>query len=254
MSAQHGSVSLNSLHDEHLADRQSAADVIRNGSSPTFLHSKEAIGNNSDASLQVDTRKDAQEKKRERSDEERKQQQEEVARAAQVYMDKFEKLADCPLSPNTQALKDYRDKALKDNQERKEAAEKLRRIREKEKPPAPLISNVEGQRVLREAFCINRLDSIRRMVGNSKLRAFADGKDHSAREEEITDFFKKFMRQNAEDGIPYFCVSAPILGRLLHTFKDDYISRGKATEIDCELTLHVDLIMNQAKESMERMR
>ncbi len=51
MSAQHGSASLSSLHDEHLADRQSAADVIRNGSSPTSLHSKEAIGNNSDASL-----------------------------------------------------------------------------------------------------------------------------------------------------------------------------------------------------------
>jgi hypothetical protein len=65
------------------------------------------------------------------------------------------------------------------------------------------------------------------MVGNSKLRDFADGKDCSTREEEITDFFKRFMRQNAEGGIPYFCVSAPILGRLLHTFKDDYITRAK---------------------------
>jgi hypothetical protein len=97
-----------------------------------------SIGNNSDASLQVDTRKDAQGKKRERSNEERKQkqQQEKIARATQVYMDKFVKLADCPTSPNTQALKDYRDEALKDDQERKEAAEKLKRKRDKETPPA----------------------------------------------------------------------------------------------------------------------
>ena len=118
--------------------------------------------------------------------------------------------------------------------------------------PAPPNNNVEGQRVLREAFCINRLDSIRQMVGNSKLRDFADGKDSSTREEEITDFFKRFMRQNAEDGCPYFYVSAPILGRLLHTFKDDYVTRAKATEVDCELTLHVDEIMEQARESMSK--
>jgi hypothetical protein len=53
MSAQHGSLSPSSLHDAHLADRQSAADVIRNGSSLTSQHSIEAIGNNANASLQV---------------------------------------------------------------------------------------------------------------------------------------------------------------------------------------------------------
>ncbi len=132
-------------------------------------HTIEAKGNNSDASLQVDTRKDAQEKKERRSYEEGKQRQEEIVQAAQVYMDTFEKLGNCPTSPNTQALEDYRVKALKDVQESKEAAENLKRNREKEKLPAPPSSNVEGQRVLREAFCINKLDSIRQMVGNSKL-------------------------------------------------------------------------------------
>ncbi len=159
-------------------------------------------------------------------------------------------MGDRPSSPNTQALKEYRVQALKDVQERKEAAANLKRNREKEKLPAPLVSNAEGQRVLGEAFCINRLDSIRQMVGNSKLGSCANSKDGRARAEEISDFFRRFMRQNAEDSIPYFCVSAPILGRLLHTFKDDYISRRKATEVDCELTHHVDEIMEQAKESM----
>ncbi len=220
MSAQHGSVSSIALHDKHLADRQSAADVIRNGSSLSLQHSVEANGNDSIASLQVDASK----------------------------LD--EKLGVCPTSPTTQALQEYQDKASKDIQERKEAAEERRRNRKKEKLPAPSSSIVEGQRVLTEAFCINRLDSIRQMVGSLKLRVFADGKDHSARAEEIARFFKEFKRQNAEDDIPYFCVSGPILGRLLHTFKDDYISRSKATEVDYELTLHVDEIIEKAKESM----
>ncbi len=48
MSAQHGSPSLDSLDDAHLADRQSAADVIRNGSFLSSSQSIEAIGNNAD--------------------------------------------------------------------------------------------------------------------------------------------------------------------------------------------------------------
>ncbi len=135
-------------------------------------------------------------------------------------------------------------------QERKEAAEERRRNKRKEKLPAPSSSDVEGQRVLTEAFCINRLDSIRQMVGSTKLGIFADGKDHSARAEQIAQFFGEFMRQNAEDDSPYFCVSAPILGRLMHTFRDNYISRGTATAVDFDLTQHVDEIVEKAKESM----
>ena len=180
MSAQHGSVSPIAFHDQHLADRQSAADVIRNGSSLSLLHSVEANGNNSTASLQVDASK----------------------------LD--ENLGVGPASPTTQALQEYHNKAAKDLQERKEAAEERRKNKNKEKLPAPSSSDVEGQRVLTEAFCINRLDSIRQMVGSTKLGIFADGKDHSARAEQIAQFFGEFMRQNAEDDSPYFCVSAPI--------------------------------------------
>jgi hypothetical protein len=49
------------------------ADVIRNGSFLTSQHSIEAIGNNADASLQVDAGKDAPEKKGKRTYEEVKQ-------------------------------------------------------------------------------------------------------------------------------------------------------------------------------------
>ncbi len=86
-----------------------------------------------------------------------KQREDAAVLAAQVYQEKFLKLADCPVSPRIQALKDYRD--------RKEAAENLKRERGKEKLPVPPSSNVEGQRVLGEAFCINRLDSIRQSIG-----------------------------------------------------------------------------------------
>jgi hypothetical protein len=87
MSAQHESVSPIAFHDKHLADRQSAADVIRNGSSLSLQHSVEANGNDSNASLQVDASKPD------------------------------EKLGVCPTSPTTQALQEYQDNASKDIQE-----------------------------------------------------------------------------------------------------------------------------------------
>jgi hypothetical protein len=220
MSAQHGSVSPIALHDKHLADRQSAADVIRNGSSLSFQQSVEANGNNSNASLQVDASR----------------------------LD--ENLGVGPTSPTTQALQEYHDTAAKDLQERKEAAEERRRNKRKEKLPALSSSDVEGQRVLTEAFCINRLESIRQMVGSTKLGIFADGKDHSARAEQIAQFFDEFKRQNADDDSPYFYVSVPILGRLIHTFKDNYLPRGTAIAVDFELTQHVDGIVEKAKVSM----
>ncbi len=101
--------------------------------------------------------------------------------------------------------------------------------------------------MLGEAFCINRLDSIRQLVGNAKLKDFTDGADRSTREKEITHFFKRFLRQNVEGDSPYFCVSAAILGRLIHTFKEDYVTRAKALNASLELHHHVDEIVEQAK-------
>jgi hypothetical protein len=83
---------------------------------------------------------------------------------------------------------------------------------EKESAPVP-------QRVLGEAFCINRLDRIRKLAGNERLKDFMNGSNRDDREKEITLLFKRFLRENVE-GVPsYFCVSADILWRLIHTFK-----------------------------------
>ncbi len=51
---------------------------------------------------------------------------------------------------------------------------------------------------------------------------------------------------------PYFCISASMLGRLTHTFKEEYISKDKVRRTAAELDLHVDEIKEQAKESMSQ--
>jgi hypothetical protein len=86
--------------------------------------------------------------------------------------------------------------------------------KEKESKPA-------AQRVLGEAFCINRLKEFRRMAGNKKLKDFTDGFHRDLREKEITHLFRRFLRENVEGDPPFFCVSAAILGRLIHTFKKE---------------------------------
>jgi hypothetical protein len=129
------------------------------------------------------------------------------------------------------------------NREKKEAKEKI---------PAPPSSNVEGQRVLSEAFCINRLKEIRQLAGNTKLKDFTDGFERDLREKEITHLFRRFLRENVEGDPPYFCVSAAILGRLIHTFKEEYIAKDKARRSSMELDLHVEELLGQAKESMSQ--
>jgi hypothetical protein len=115
-----------------------------------------------------------------------------------------------------------------------------------EKESVPL-----SQRVLGEAFCINRLDKIRHLAANAKLKDFTDGSDRNDREKEITHLFRRFLRENVEGDPPYFCVSAAILGRLIHTFKEECIAReAKALNASIELDLHVDDIVEQAKESI----
>ena len=41
-----------------------------------------------------------------------------------------------------------------------------------------------------------------------------------------------------------------MMGRLTHTFKEEYVSRDKVRRTACELDLHVDEIKEQAKKSM----
>ena len=110
------------------------------------------------------------------------------------------------------------------------------------KPPA--------QRVLGEAFCVNRLAQIRELAGNGRL--IEEGFDRDTREKEITNLFRRSVRDNGEKDPPYFCVSAAILGRLIHTFKEEYISNDKKRKTSSELGLYVDEIVEKAKESMEQ--
>ncbi len=67
MSVQHGSPFLDSLDSTHIADMQSTADAIGNGSSLSLPQSTDAIGNNSDAFPQVDPNIDAHLEKEERN-------------------------------------------------------------------------------------------------------------------------------------------------------------------------------------------
>ncbi len=115
---------------------------------------------------------------------------------------------------------------------------------EKESVPLP-------QRVLGEAFCINRLDRIRQWAGNEQLKDFTNGSNRDNREKEITHLFRRYLRENVESDPPYFCFIADILGRLIHTFKEEYITRAKALNASIELDLHVNDIVEQAKESCQ---
>jgi hypothetical protein len=108
------------------------------------------------------------------------------------------------------------------------------------------------QLVLGEAFCINRLNRIRQLAGNERLKDLTNGSNRDDREKEITLLFRRFLRENVEGDPPYFCVSADILWRLIYTFKEEYITRAKALNASIELELHVNGILEQTKESMSQ--
>ena len=104
--------------------------------------------------------------------------------------------------------------------------------------------------MLSEAFCVNRLKEIRRVAGNARLRDFTDSAAPDDQSREVTQFFRRFLRENSAGNPPYFCVSAAILGRLIHTFKEEYITKDKQRCMTVELDLHVDELVEEAKESM----
>ncbi len=96
------------------------------------------------------------------------------------------------------------------------------------------------------------MEEIRQFAGNTKLKDFADGFERDVREEKINHLFRRFRRENVKGDLPYFCVSAAILGRLTHTFKEEHIAKDKVRRTAVELDLHVDEIVEQAKESMSQ--
>ena len=109
-----------------------------------------------------------------------------------------------------------------------------------------------AQRVLGEAFCITRLKEIRQLAGDLHLRDFTDGSNRDHREQEITHLFRRFLRGNGESDPPFFCVSAAILGRLIHTFKEEHITRDLERLASTELTNYVDEILQQSKDSLSQ--
>ncbi len=102
--------------------------------------------------------------------------------------------------------------------------------------------NDTGQPVLGMTFCINRKKDISRLAGNSVITASYD----DLRTEPL---FKKFRRANSS-GDPYYCVSADILGRAIHTFQHEYVSRSQLQNFSEEFNLHVEELVEEAKQSM----
>ncbi len=117
------------------------------------------------------------------------------------------------LSPKSQA---WRTKRLA-MAERDLAEAKRFREQAQERLLAPPGNNLSGQRLLGEAFCINRLEEICQFAGNSKLKDFTDGYERDVCEEEISRLFRRFRCENVEGDPPYFFVSASMMGRLTHT-------------------------------------
>ncbi len=110
----------------------------------------------------------------------------------------------------------------------------------------------QAQLVLGEKFCITRLKEIRQLAGDLHLRNFMDGENRDHREKEIQRLFRRFLRQNGPDNPPFFCVSAAILGRLIHTFKEEHISQDLHRHASDELTKYVDEVLQQSKDSLSQ--
>ncbi len=243
--------SLVSLDNAHQLDRQTAADTIRNGFLFSLSQHTEATGNNSDASPQVETSLNVPRGRLKRTPEEDILRKEAYALRTKEHQERMDKMNSADsLSPKSRA---WRTKRLA-MAERDLADAKRFRKQAQKRLLAPPGNNLIGQRVLGESFFINRLEEIRQFADNTKLKDFKDGFERDVREKEITHLFRRFRRENVKGDPPYFCVSASMLGRLTHTFKEEYISKDKVRRTALELELHVNEIKEQAKESMSQMR
>ncbi len=74
----------------------------------------------------------------------------------------------------------------------------------------------------------------------------------NGRIDEISHLFRRFQRENVSGDPPYFCVSAEILGRLIHTFKEEYVTKDKTCRMSVKFDLHVDETIEEAKAVMSR--
>jgi hypothetical protein len=235
MPAQQAFPSLESPNVVLHAKLQSAADVIRNGSSLSLSKSTDAKGIDSNAPSQVFPAITTPGKRIQKSCQDIRKLQEENLQGALKY-------EGLPFSAATQKYKDEQDR--KENE-----------WLEMEARHAAASGGKDiGQPVLGMTFCINRLEAIRRFAADSELTDFTDKVAANCKIDEVRGFpmFKKFQRENDSGDPPYFCVSAEILGRVIHTFKDEYITRDKERHIFVELDIHVDEAIEEAKTVMSR--
>ena len=109
----------------------------------------------------------------------------------------------------------------------------------------PVGSNLKGQPVLGMTFCVNRRKDIARLAENSVLRT-------EYRDFRTEPLFEKFRRENSSGDRPYYCVSEDILGRAIHTFQQEYVSRSQAQKFSEEFNVHVNELVAEAKGSMAK--
>jgi hypothetical protein len=170
-----GSSSLESPDIALQRSRQSAADMIRNGSSPPLSQSSDAKGIDSTAPSQVDPTS------RTLLSKEPKGPQRNY-REALALMQKDG--TDTPLPASLQEYKDQQD-----HEEKK--AKRLATV--------PSSKDI-GQRVLGMTFCVNRLGAISRLAADSKLSDFTNIWAVNSRIDDVkgSHLFKRFQRLTVE--------------------------------------------------------
>ncbi len=90
------------------------------------------------------------------------------------------------------------------------------------------------------------------MAGDLHLRDFTDGANRDHREKEIQHLFRRFLRQNGPDNPHFFCVSSAMVGRLIHTFKEEHISQDLQRQASEEITRYVGEVLQQSKDSLSQ--
>ena len=225
MSAQHGSFSLDPSDDAH-DNLRLATDVIRNGTSLLSSQAPSAERNNLVTLSQVDNTTGAR-----LSDKESERQ-----RVLDKYIASWQRAhGEAPLPLVCQK---HLDKKVRTEELTKHSGEQVALT-------VPAGSHLKGQPVLGMTFCVNRRKDIARLAGNAVLR------------DEYTDLrteplFEKFRQKNSSGDRPYYCVSEDILGRAIHTFQEEYVSKSKAQKLSEEFNIHVDEIVAEAKDSMSK--
>ena len=231
MAVQHGSLSLDLSDDAHDKDLRLATEVIRNGTPLLSSQTPSAERNNLVVPSQVDNASGS--------------------RSAEEEFDKLRVMDtlietwrnDHPGAPLPRSYQKHVDKSVMTEKLAKHSKEQVALT-------VPANSHLSGQPVLGMSFFVNKRKEIARLAGNSVLR---DKYDLGSE-----PIFEKFRVKKSWDGAwcigdrPYYCVSEDILGRAIHTFQEEYVSKSKAQRISEEFDIHVNEIVAESKDIMSK--